>query len=110
MVEQLAAINEDGRFTENPKKPTVERYGNDKPLNKRDDDLFQTGRLITCGLYINIILIDYVRVILNLNRTDDNWQLNPRLEIPDGPPVATGNQCAAEFNLVSRSLLLTMSL
>ncbi|KAM3418478.1 hypothetical protein BST61_g4460 [Cercospora zeina] len=101
VVEQLAAINEDGRFSVDPKKPTISRYGEEK-LDKRDDDLFQTARLITCGLYINIILIDYVRTILNLNRTDDNWQLDPRINIPDGPPVATGNQCAAEFNLVYR--------
>lgn len=100
VVEQLALINEDGRFTENAKNPTVHRYG--EKINKRDDDLFQTGRLVTCGLYINIILIDYVRTILNLNRTDENWQLNPRIEIPDGPPRGVGNQVSAEFNLVYR--------
>ena len=100
VVEQLAAINEGGRFTENPRKVTVERYG--ETINKRDDDLFQTARLITCGLYVNIILIDYVRTILNLNRTDDNWQLNPRAQWEGGPPVATGNQVSAEFNLVYR--------
>ena len=100
VVEQLALINEGGRFTENPRQIEVERYG--EKINKRDDDLFQTGRLITCGLYVNIILIDYVRTILNLNRTDENWQLNPRAEIPDGPPLGTGNQVSAEFNLVYR--------
>ncbi|WPH04110.1 putative hem peroxidase superfamily, hem peroxidase, animal-type, cytochrome P450 superfamily [Acrodontium crateriforme] len=100
IAEQLALINEDGRFTEAPRKTTVERYGEE--LNKREDDIFQTARLITCGLYVNMILIDYVRTILNLNKTDEDWQLNPRMDIPDGPPVATGNQCAAEFNLVYR--------
>lgn len=100
VVEQLASINEDGRFTENKKHPDVERYGEN--INKRDDDLFQTGRLITCGLYVNIILIDYVRTILNLNRTDSNWQLNPRVDIPSGPSPGTGNQVSCEFNLVYR--------
>ncbi|KAK5175038.1 uncharacterized protein LTR77_000174 [Saxophila tyrrhenica] len=100
VVEQLALINEDGRFSENPRKPNVERYG--ESINRRDDDLFQTGRLITCGLYVNIILIDYVRTILNLNRTDDNWALNPRVDISDGPPTGTGNQVSCEFNLVYR--------
>jgi hypothetical protein len=95
VVEQLALINEDGRFTEDPQRITVDRYG-EKGLNKRDDDLFQTARLVTCGLYINIILVDYVRTILNLNRTDDNWQLDPRVAIPGGPPVGTGNQVSAE--------------
>nr|POE46917.1 psi-producing oxygenase a [Quercus suber] len=46
--------------------------------------------------------IDYVRTILNLNRTDDNWQLNPRMEFEGGPPRGTGNQVSAEFNLVYR--------
>nr|POE46916.1 psi-producing oxygenase a [Quercus suber] len=55
VVEQLALINENGRFTENPKKIKVERYGEE--INKRDDDLFQTARLITCALYCNIILV-----------------------------------------------------
>ena len=100
VVEQLALINEDERFTENSKHPDVERYG--ERINRRDDDLFQTGRLITCGLYINIILIDYVRTILNLNRTDDNWQLNPRADMENGPKHGTGNQVSAEFNLVYR--------
>ena len=100
VVEQLAAINEDGRYTENEKNPNVERYG--ESINRRDDDLFQTARLINCGLYVNIILIDYVRTILNLNRTDDNWQLNPRVDIPDGPPRGTGNQVSCEFDLVYR--------
>lgn len=99
VAEQLAAINEGGRFTDKGTK--VDRYGA-KGLDKRDDDLFQTGRLVTCGLYINIILIDYVRVILNLNRTDENWQLDPRADIGDGPPQGTGNQSSAEFNLVYR--------
>ncbi|KAM0443721.1 hypothetical protein ACHAPV_010430, partial [Trichoderma viride] len=47
---------------------------------KRDNDLFQTGRLITCGLYVNVILNDYLRTILNLNRNPVNsdWKLDPR--------------------------------
>ncbi|OQO08271.1 hypothetical protein B0A48_06141 [Cryoendolithus antarcticus] len=97
VVEQLASINEGGRFDLSEK--TVERYG--ETLNKREDDLFQTGRLIVCGLYVNMILIDYVRTILNLNRTDSNWQLNPRKDIP-GLAQGTGNQVSAEFNLVYR--------
>ncbi|KAK3070710.1 hypothetical protein LTR53_009992, partial [Teratosphaeriaceae sp. CCFEE 6253] len=100
VVEQLAAINEGGRFSVDPRKVTVPRYGEE--INKRDDDLFQTGRLITCALYVNFILIDYVRTILNLNRTDEDWQLNPRMDIPGGPPRGTGNQVSAEFNLVYR--------
>jgi linoleate 8R-lipoxygenase / 9,12-octadecadienoate 8-hydroperoxide 8R-isomerase len=106
VVENLASINENGAYT----KPNPKQYDmNDakkkslyeERLRKYDNDLFQTGRLITCGLYINIILIDYVRTILNLNRTDSKWQLNPRQEIK-GVPIGTGNQVSAEFNLVYR--------
>lgn len=96
VVENLALINEGNKFN---------RPATDAPEDKHkkyDEDLFQTGRLVTCGLYVNIILVDYVRTILNLNRTDENWQLDPRVEIPDGTPLGTGNQVSAEFNLVYR--------
>ncbi|KAF2708502.1 heme peroxidase [Pleomassaria siparia CBS 279.74] len=104
-VENLAAINEGNRF----QKPTPPKEASDQSateayktkLAKYDEDLFQTGRLVTCGLYVNIILIDYVRTILDLNRTDSNWQLNPRAEIK-GVPIGVGNQVSAEFNLVYR--------
>ncbi|ORX99277.1 heme peroxidase, partial [Clohesyomyces aquaticus] len=112
VVENLAAINENNRFkkpasvppkidadSEEAYKKKVDAYT--AALAKYDEDLFQTGRLITCGLYINIILIDYVRTILDLNRTDSNWQLNPRSEMKD-VSFACGNQVSAEFNLVYR--------
>lgn len=95
VVEQLALLNEDKRFNK-PEEGDAEKHA------KYDEDLFQTGRLVTCGLYVNIILIDYVRTILNLNKTDSNWQLNPRAEIKQGPPMGVGNQVSAEFNLVYR--------
>jgi len=95
VVRSLALINEGGRFTPpKSKDPEAKR--------KRDENLFQTGRLVTCGLYINIILIDYVRTILNLNRTNSNWFLDPRQGVADSPPFGTGNQVSAEFNLVYR--------
>jgi len=105
VVANLAEINEGGRFT----RPTPPKDDSDQAakeayeakLKKFDNDLFQTGRLVTCGLYCNIILIDYVRTILNLNTTDSNWQLNPRAEIK-GVPMGVGNQVSAEFNLVYR--------
>ncbi|KAI5272604.1 hypothetical protein E4T47_04176 [Aureobasidium subglaciale] len=96
IVEQLALINENSRFI----KPAQDA-GQDK-RDKYDNDLFQTGRLITCGLYINVILVDYVRTILNLNRTDSDWSLNPRAEFPGMPDLGCGNQVSAEFNLVYR--------
>lgn len=100
VAEQLAQINEGGRFTK-PNKSNAKAYAT------WDNDLFQTARLVTCGLYVNIILKDYVRTILNLNRTDSTWSLDPRAEMKDGllsdaAKQATGNQVSAEFNLVYR--------
>jgi linoleate 10R-lipoxygenase len=56
VVEQLAAINENGRFTKPSDRLPKELA--EKAWLKYDNDLFQTGRLITCGLYINITLLD----------------------------------------------------
>lgn len=50
MVEQLALINENGRFHKPTEGLTHEMV--EKSWAKYDNDLFQTGRLITCGLYI----------------------------------------------------------
>ena len=98
VVDQLALINEKGRFT----KPTND--ADKTAYTKYDNDLFQTARLITCGLYANIILKDYVRTILNLNRTDSDWDLDPRTATLTGPTAngTPGNQVSAEFNLVYR--------
>ncbi|KAH7065052.1 heme peroxidase [Macrophomina phaseolina] len=95
---QLADINEGNRFS----KPVEGRSGpHAQTWEKYDEDLFQTARLITCGLYVNCILLDYVRTILNLNKTDSNWALNPRADIK-GVEQGVGNQVSAEFNLVYR--------
>ncbi|KAF7587423.1 hypothetical protein BBP40_007242 [Aspergillus hancockii] len=62
----------------------------------------------TCGLYVNIILNDYLRTILNLNEnpTESDWTLDPRksLEVFDkgGVPRGVGNQVSAEFNMLYR--------
>ncbi|KAI5867841.1 linoleate diol synthase precursor [Durotheca rogersii] len=104
VVTQLAEINEGGRFTKPPSRDAAHATA----WAKYDDDLFQTGRLITCGLYVNIVLKDYVRTILNLNRTGSTWGLDPRVrETKDlfnssPAPQATGNQVSVEFNLIYR--------
>ncbi|KAI1392148.1 linoleate diol synthase precursor [Hypoxylon trugodes] len=105
VVTQLALINEAGRFT----KPAPAHDGGDlEAWEKYDNDLFQTGRLITCGLYVNIILKDYVRTILNVNRSNSTWDLDPRTQETQSlfnskpAPEATGNQVSVEFNLIYR--------
>lgn len=64
---------------------------------------------VTCGLYVNIILGDYLRTILNLNDNPvaSDWKLDPRENFsnvfdPDGTPKGLGNQVSAEFNFVYR--------
>jgi hypothetical protein len=56
---------------------------------------------------VNIILTDYVRTILNLNRTLSTWTLDPRKHFSEvfdsaGVPSGVGNQVSVEFNLVYR--------
>lgn len=105
VVEQLAMINENGRFSKPNDKLPKEMA--EKAWIKYDNDLFQTGRLITCGMYINITLGDYLRTIVNLNRSNTTWTLDPRVDMDklfgkDGTPRGVGNQVSAEFNLVYR--------
>lgn len=96
----ITRINENGRFTK-PKDDDASKWA------KYDEDLFQTSRLITCGLYVNIIVKDYVRTILSLNRTSSTWALDPRsvstktmFNVP--APEGVGNSVSAEFNLIYR--------
>lgn len=105
VVEQLALINENGRFSE--PSASLEDEQAEAAWKKRDNDLFQTGRLVTCGLYINVTLHDYLRTIVNLNRTNSTWVLDPRLECEKilangGTPSGIGNQVSAEFSISYR--------
>ncbi|KAG2418203.1 hypothetical protein HFD88_001304 [Aspergillus terreus] len=103
VVEQLAIINEGGRFTK-PQTSKMDSEQARKAWLKYDNDLFQTGRLITCSLYINITLYDYLRTIVNLNRTNSTWCLDPRAQSEGQKPIPSGlgNQCSVEFNLAYR--------
>jgi linoleate 8R-lipoxygenase / 9,12-octadecadienoate 8-hydroperoxide 8R-isomerase len=105
VVEQLALIDENGRFS-SIRRP-LGKFTPEEIEKRYDNALFQTGRLITGGLYIQIILKDYVRTILNLNRTDSKWDLDPRSAdgkalFGEGAGEAVGNQVSAEFNLIYR--------
>lgn len=63
---------------------------------------------ITCSLYVNVILNDYLRAILNLNENplDSDWKLDPRKNVTvfdqEGVPRGIGNQVSAEFNMIYR--------
>ncbi|KAK4222664.1 heme peroxidase [Podospora fimiseda] len=99
VVGELARINEGDRFTERGFMDDEKRY---------DEELFQTGRLIVCGLYGNIILNDYVKTILALNRVESEWNLDPRRDggretfLSRPAPWGVGNQISVEFNLIYR--------
>jgi Animal haem peroxidase len=101
VASQLKEINEENRFSPDCRKTKEEGQ------KRVDEDLFQTARLVTCGLYVNIILHDYVRTILNLQTTDSSWTLDPRSDCENifdehGIPSGIGNQVSVEFNLVYR--------
>ena len=102
----LSDINEGNRFPEPLPGMSAEEAA--EVLKKRDEELFQTARLVTSGLYINITLIDYVRNIINLNRVDTTWTLDPRQEMgvavgtKGGSESGVGNVVSAEFNLSYR--------
>ncbi|KAF3349590.1 Succinate-semialdehyde dehydrogenase [NADP+] [Verticillium dahliae VDG2] len=101
VVERLAMINERNRFSQ-PSR-TQDSDMRKRALENLDNDLFQTGRLIVCGLYVNIILHDYLRVILGLNQTASTWSLDPRMDTDtEKIPRGGGNQCSFEFNLLYR--------
>ncbi|KKK18193.1 hypothetical protein AOCH_005304 [Aspergillus ochraceoroseus] len=102
VVEELAAVNENGRFTK--PRPNLPEEQAKQAWAKYDNDLFQTGRLITCGLYINVTLYDYLRTIVNLNRSNSTWCLDPRAQMQgqETTPSGLGNQCSVEFNLAYR--------
>ena len=62
---------------------------------------------ITCGLYINISVHDYLRVLMRRHATNTSWTLDPRLEMStilkkDTISRGYGNQVTVEFNVMYR--------
>ncbi|KAL8861303.1 MAG: hypothetical protein Q9178_002175 [Gyalolechia marmorata] len=113
-AENIAAINEDGKFS----MPAKGDPAYDAKLLKRDNDIFQTARFPsetrsnagasqTGGMYINISLHDYIRGITNIHHSKSTWTLDPRIEnaATDNTPTVergVGNMVSAEFNLLYR--------
>ncbi|GAA5912247.1 hypothetical protein JCM6882_005206 [Rhodosporidiobolus microsporus] len=99
IVHHLYEINEDGKF-----KPWDSL--DDEGKKKQDERLFQQGRLVNCGWFLNIIVQDYIRTILNINRTESLWSLAPNgasRGFPGGwTDRGVGNGVSAEFNMVYR--------
>ncbi|KAM5363819.1 hypothetical protein ACJZ2D_011795 [Fusarium nematophilum] len=72
--------------------------------DKLDDDLFNTARLITCGMYIQISIHDYLRALMGFHNYNTNFTLDPRLNMAEHKNVSRGlgNQVTVEFNLLYR--------
>ncbi|CZR54744.1 related to linoleate diol synthase [Phialocephala subalpina] len=104
VAEMLLKINEGGRFTLAPADTEDEKNA---AIKRQDEHIFQTARLITGGLYVNISMGDYLRALTNSHHTNTDWSLDPRQEINKtihGEAVArgVGNQVSCEFNLLYR--------
>lgn len=76
----------------------------DAAWDKLDNDLFNTARLITCGMYVNISIHDYLRALMGFHQFDSNFTLDPRLAMTEHKNVSRGlgNQVTVEFNLLYR--------
>ncbi|KAK3380521.1 putative prostaglandin G/H synthase 2/cyclooxygenase 2, pgh2/cox2 [Lasiosphaeria ovina] len=71
--------------------------------NKQDDDLFGTARLITCGMYIQISVHDYLRALMGFHQFNTNFTLDPRADFDQKKTSrGIGNQVTVEFNLLYR--------
>ncbi|KAH8651167.1 heme peroxidase-domain-containing protein, partial [Xylariales sp. PMI_506] len=70
---------------------------------KLDDDLFNTARLITCGMYIQISIHDYLRALMGFHQYNTTFTLEPREAINHkNVSRGLGNQVTVEFNLLYR--------
>jgi hypothetical protein len=70
---------------------------------KQDDDLFGTARLITCGMYIQISVHDYLRALMGFHQFNTNFTLDPRADFDQKKTSrGIGNQVTVEFNLLYR--------
>lgn len=92
IAKRIYEINEAHRF-------------NDLEGESLDEELFGIARLVNCGLFLHIILRDYIPVILNTN--DAEWYVNPLDQIKNFGGVGSlergiGNSVAAEFSVLYR--------
>lgn len=58
--------------------------GYDAAWKKLDDDLFHTARLITCGIYIQVSIHDYLRALMGFHQGEDGLQARPNYQTVQG--------------------------
>lgn len=99
IAKKLVEVNQNGQF-----KPWNQL--NDKEKRVQDHAIFNLARNINCLWFEEVIFQDYIRVILNVNRTTSTWSLVPTGEIKSliggQVPRGTGNHVSAEFNILYR--------
>lgn len=96
----LTKSKDDARFAVIPKDDDKEG------LERLDEHLFQTARNINVGTFVTVVLKDYLRMLLGINRANTTWTLPINQEFASTArkdiPKATGNQCSIEFNFIYR--------
>lgn len=86
-----------------PTERSAFEAGYDAAWRKLDDDLFNTARLITCGIYIQISVHDYLRALMGFHQFNTNFTLDPRSDFDQKKTTrGMGNQVTVEFNLLYR--------
>ncbi|KAF7560121.1 hypothetical protein G7046_g4030 [Stylonectria norvegica] len=104
--DQLARSLQERLDQAQPDKATVEGFNVawEAAWDKLDNDLFNTARLITCGMYIQVSIHDYLRALMGFHQFDSNFTLDPRVTMPKEKNVSQGigNQVTVEFNLLYR--------
>ncbi|KAI0152699.1 heme peroxidase [Xylariaceae sp. FL1272] len=107
VAERLLQINEGDRFSlpANYRDLSPEEQG--QARKEQDQELFQVARLVTCGLYAQIAVHDYLRTLMGIHAKDSPWTLDPRTSFPEGYDKrglqrGEGNMVSVEFNLLYR--------
>ncbi|KAF3400879.1 hypothetical protein DPV78_005730 [Talaromyces pinophilus] len=97
IAEQLLIKSKD-----DPRIANIPKNDDKKGLERLDEHLLQTARNINVGTFVTVVLKDYVRMLLGINRENTTWTLPINQEFSATTkkdiPKATGNQCSIEFN------------
>lgn len=111
VAKQLKELNEHERFSLPPGCQDTAAARADprwtQAFEAQDEHLFQTARLVTCGMYINIAIHDYLKCLMGMHEIDSPWTLDPRTPFPEknnkkGLGRGEGNMVSCEFNLLYR--------
>lgn len=101
IAEQLLIKSKD-----DPRFATIPKNDDKEGLERLYEHLFQTARNINVGTFVTVVLKDYVRMLLGINRENTTWTLPINQEFSattkKDVPKATGNQCLIEFNFIYR--------